>query len=98
MPSYPRVKKWLLIGVALWFFLLFGMSRMFMTTDFDGDTTLDYTLQKLMGKNASPEDLKKIRSALEKIEILQNQNEILQKKLFDLRSVYTLIKILPCTR
>ncbi|XP_055332676.1 alpha-(1,6)-fucosyltransferase-like [Paramacrobiotus metropolitanus] len=84
MANFSRFKRYLLIGLGLWFVMLFGISRMFIVTDLNSDGN-GTDLEKLLGKNAPPEEVQKIKSALERIDKLQKQNDNLQRRLQDLR-------------
>ena len=84
-----QLKKIVLLCVVLWFLMLFGLSRMFLVSDATlessgGEKSLEHTL----GKSVSPEELRKIKLCLEKIERLQKQNELLQKRLEELKWVW----------
>lgn len=95
-----QLKKIVVLCIVLWFLMLFGLSRMFFVSDATLNDDGEKIVEKAFGKNVSPEELRKIKLCLGKIERLQQQNDLLQKRLEELKYVILsdyLLTFLPFT-
>ena len=82
--NFSRLKRYFIAGFGLWLLLLFGVSRMFLLTE-NGDGSIPILARQTDGSRASVEEVARINTALQKIQKLQKENDILNMRLRDLR-------------
>ncbi|OQV14953.1 Alpha-(1,6)-fucosyltransferase [Hypsibius exemplaris] len=83
--NYTQLKRFVAVGVALWFLMLFGLSRMFLSSESDSEH-VGKSLEQVLGRIATAGEKQQFKTAMDKIEKLQQQNDILQRRLQDLRN------------